>query len=133
MLTALRECYPARCLRSAACSGERHQNTRRCFGLWKPWRENIQDMVIETLAVDRNGRLDLVAAEAQLAKRDDVALVSFMLANNEEPSVLQPVSDLLCWHARAGPCCIATPPRPLGRSRSTSASSTPTWSQPEDA
>jgi cysteine desulfurase len=58
---------------------------------------------VDPVPVDRDGRVDLDALEASLARADDVSLVSIMWANNEVGTI-QPVSRIVeLAHARGVP------------------------------
>lgn len=58
------------------------------------WLERYEGAVVEWLPVDGEGRIVLSALAAALESHDDVALVSFLWANNEV-GTLQPVDEIV--------------------------------------
>ncbi|MEJ8285114.1 cysteine desulfurase family protein [Curtobacterium citreum] len=58
------------------------------------WLEAHEGAVIDVVPLDAQGRVDLVGLEARLASADDVALVTFLWANNEVGTI-QPVSRIV--------------------------------------
>lgn len=66
------------------------------------WLEQHDGAVIEWIALDREGRIDLVALAAAIASSpDDVALVTLLAANNEVGTV-QPVAEVAALAAAHG-------------------------------
>ncbi len=58
------------------------------------WLERHEGAVVDVVPLDAQGRVDLAALEARLASADDVALVTFLWANNEVGTV-QPVARIV--------------------------------------
>jgi cysteine desulfurase len=58
------------------------------------WLERYEGAVIEWIPVDERGSIDLVALRVALESFDDIALVTFLWANNEV-GTLQPVSAIV--------------------------------------
>lgn len=58
------------------------------------WLEAHEGAVIDVVPLDAQGRVDLAGLEARLASADDVALVTFLWANNEVGTI-QPVSRIV--------------------------------------
>ncbi|AOX67409.1 cysteine desulfurase NifS [Curtobacterium sp. BH-2-1-1] len=58
------------------------------------WLERHEGAVVDVVPLDAQGRVDLVALEARLADASDVALVTFLWANNEVGTVA-PVSRIV--------------------------------------
>ncbi|WP_396288727.1 cysteine desulfurase family protein [Curtobacterium sp. KT1] len=58
------------------------------------WLEAHEGAVVDVVPLDAQGRVDLVGLEARLASADDVALVTFLWANNEVGTI-QPVSRIV--------------------------------------
>ncbi|MFZ7088515.1 cysteine desulfurase family protein [Curtobacterium sp. RRHDQ10] len=65
------------------------------------WLERHDGAVVEEIPLDALGRLDLTALAAALADASDVALVTFLWANNEVGTV-QPVADVVRLAHAAG-------------------------------
>jgi cysteine desulfurase len=65
------------------------------------WLERHEGAVVDVVPLDAQGRVDLVALEARLASADDVALVSFLWANNEVGTI-QPVERIVALAHAAG-------------------------------
>ncbi|PRY69975.1 cysteine desulfurase [Glaciihabitans tibetensis] len=63
------------------------------------WLGAFEGAIIEEVAIDEAGRIDLSALEAALA--DDVALVSILWANNEVGTI-QPIADVVALAAAHG-------------------------------
>ncbi|MBT1670184.1 MULTISPECIES: cysteine desulfurase family protein [Curtobacterium] len=58
------------------------------------WLETHEGAVIDVVPLDAQGRVDLAGLEARLADASDVALVTFLWANNEVGTI-QPVSRIV--------------------------------------
>ncbi|MCT9622364.1 cysteine desulfurase family protein [Curtobacterium sp. C2H10] len=58
------------------------------------WLERHEGAVVDVVPLDAQGRVDLVALEARLADASDVALVTFLWANNEVGTIA-PVSRIV--------------------------------------
>jgi cysteine desulfurase len=58
------------------------------------WLERHDGAVVDVVPLDAQGRVDLAGLEARLADASDVALVTFLWANNEV-GTLQPVSRIV--------------------------------------
>jgi cysteine desulfurase len=58
------------------------------------WLERHEGAVVDVVPLDAQGRVDLVALEARLADATDVALVTFLWANNEVGTIA-PVSRIV--------------------------------------
>ncbi|MET3635304.1 cysteine desulfurase family protein [Curtobacterium oceanosedimentum] len=58
------------------------------------WLERHEGAVVDVVPLDAQGRVDLVGLEARLADASDVALVTFLWANNEV-GTLQPVTRIV--------------------------------------
>jgi cysteine desulfurase len=58
------------------------------------WLETHEGAVIDVVPLDEQGRVDLAGLEARLADASDVALVTFLWANNEVGTI-QPVSRIV--------------------------------------
>lgn len=58
------------------------------------WLERHEGAVVDVVPLDAQGRVDTAALEARLASADDVALVTFLWANNEV-GTLQPVRRIV--------------------------------------
>ncbi|HRN29349.1 MAG TPA: cysteine desulfurase family protein, partial [Terrimesophilobacter sp.] len=58
------------------------------------WLERHEGAIIEWLPIDELGRIRVDAAERVLAEHDDVALLTFLWANNEVGTI-QPVAELV--------------------------------------
>ncbi|MDP9737258.1 cysteine desulfurase family protein [Curtobacterium sp. 260] len=58
------------------------------------WLERHEGAVVDVVPLDAQGRVDLVGLEARLADASDVALVTFLWANNEV-GTLQPVDRIV--------------------------------------
>ncbi|OIH93399.1 cysteine desulfurase family protein [Curtobacterium sp. MCBA15_001] len=58
------------------------------------WLERHDGAVVDVVPLDAQGRIDLAVLEARLASADDVALVTFLWANNEV-GTLQPVRRIV--------------------------------------
>ncbi|PZE28932.1 cysteine desulfurase family protein [Curtobacterium sp. MCBD17_028] len=65
------------------------------------WLARHEGAVVDVVPLDERGRLDLVALEAALADPADVALVTFLWANNEVGTI-QPVADVVRLAHAAG-------------------------------
>jgi cysteine desulfurase len=65
------------------------------------WLETHEGAVIDVVPLDAQGRVDLVGLEARLADASDVALVTFLWANNEVGTI-QPVSRIVDLAHAAG-------------------------------
>lgn len=65
------------------------------------WLERHEGAILEWLPVDALGRISLEAAAAALEASDDVALLTFLWANNEVGTI-QPVAELTALAARHG-------------------------------
>jgi cysteine desulfurase len=65
------------------------------------WLEAHEGAVIDVVPLDAQGRVDLAGLEARLASADDVALVTFLWANNEVGTI-QPVSRIVDLAHAAG-------------------------------
>lgn len=57
------------------------------------WLEKQEGAILEWIPVDESGRIRPEAVEAALAKDDDIALLTFLWANNEVGTI-QPVDEL---------------------------------------
>ncbi|MFJ3034593.1 cysteine desulfurase family protein [Curtobacterium pusillum] len=58
------------------------------------WLERHEGAVVDVVPLDAQGRVDLAGLEARLADASDVALVTFLWANNEVGTI-QPVSRIV--------------------------------------
>ncbi|PZE62309.1 cysteine desulfurase NifS [Curtobacterium sp. MCPF17_047] len=58
------------------------------------WLERHEGAVVDVVPLDAQGRVDLAGLEARLASADDVALVTFLWANNEV-GTMQPVERIV--------------------------------------
>ncbi|WP_420367992.1 cysteine desulfurase family protein [Curtobacterium sp. L1-20] len=58
------------------------------------WLERHEGAVVDVVPLDAQGRVDLAALEARLADASDVALVTFLWANNEVGTI-QPVTRIV--------------------------------------
>ncbi|WIA98873.1 cysteine desulfurase family protein [Curtobacterium sp. MCBA15_012] len=65
------------------------------------WLERHEGAVVDVVPLDAQGRVDLAGLEARLAAADDVALVTFLWANNEV-GTLQPVDRIVALAHAAG-------------------------------
>ncbi|SBN63791.1 cysteine desulfurase [Curtobacterium sp. 9128] len=65
------------------------------------WLERHDGAVVDVVPLDVDGRLDLAGLEARLASADDVALVTFLWANNEVGTI-QPVTSIVALAHAAG-------------------------------
>jgi cysteine desulfurase len=65
------------------------------------WLEHHEGAVVDVVPLDAQGRVDLAALEARLASADDVALVTFLWANNEVGTI-QPVERIVTLAHDAG-------------------------------
>ncbi len=65
------------------------------------WLERHEGAVVDVVPLDAHGRVDLVGLEARLADASDVALVTFLWANNEV-GTLQPVTRIVAAAHAAG-------------------------------
>lgn len=65
------------------------------------WLERHEGAVVDVVPLDAQGRVDTVALEARLASADDVALVTFLWANNEVGTI-QPVRQIVDTAHAAG-------------------------------
>jgi cysteine desulfurase len=65
------------------------------------WLEQHEGAVIEWIAVDATGRIDLEELSRALDDNDDVALVTTLWANNEVGTI-QPVADIVALAAARG-------------------------------
>ncbi|PZE65630.1 MULTISPECIES: cysteine desulfurase family protein [unclassified Curtobacterium] len=65
------------------------------------WLERHEGAVVDVVPLDAQGRVDLAGLEARLASADDVALVTFLWANNEVGTV-QPVDRIVALAHAAG-------------------------------
>ncbi|PZE91894.1 cysteine desulfurase family protein [Curtobacterium sp. MCBD17_008] len=65
------------------------------------WLERHEGAVVDVVPLDAQGRVDLAALEARLAAADDVALVTFLWANNEVGTI-QPVERIVTLAHDAG-------------------------------
>ncbi|PYY47059.1 cysteine desulfurase family protein [Curtobacterium sp. MCBD17_023] len=65
------------------------------------WLERHEGAVVDVVPLDAQGRVDLAALEARLAAADDVALVTFLWANNEVGTI-QPVERIVALAHDAG-------------------------------
>jgi cysteine desulfurase len=65
------------------------------------WLAHHDGAVIDVVPLDADGRLDLAGLEARLASAADVALVSFLWANNEVGTI-QPVAEVVRLAHAAG-------------------------------
>jgi cysteine desulfurase len=65
------------------------------------WLERHEGAVVDVVPLDAQGRVDLAALEARLASADDVALVTFLWANNEVGTI-QPVERIVALAHDAG-------------------------------
>ncbi|WP_213814957.1 cysteine desulfurase family protein [Glaciihabitans sp. dw_435] len=63
------------------------------------WLARYEGAIVEEVAIDEFGRIDLVALEAALG--DDVAVLSILLANNEVGTI-QPIADVAALAASRG-------------------------------
>ncbi|KQS07438.1 cysteine desulfurase [Curtobacterium sp. Leaf183] len=66
------------------------------------WLERHDGAVVDVVPLDAQGRIDLAGLEARLASADDVALVTFLWANNEVGTI-QPVTSVV---ALAHAACV---------------------------
>ena len=65
------------------------------------WLERHEGAVVDVVPLDAEGRVDLAGLEARLASADDVALVTFLWANNEV-GTMQPVERIVALAHAAG-------------------------------
>ena len=65
------------------------------------WLERHEGAVVDVVPLDAAGRVDLAGLEARLASADDVALVTFLWANNEV-GTMQPVERIVALAHAAG-------------------------------
>jgi cysteine desulfurase len=65
------------------------------------WLERHEGAVVDVVPLDAQGRIDLAGLEARLASADDVALVTFLWANNEV-GTMQPVDRIVALAHAAG-------------------------------
>ncbi|WP_439694397.1 cysteine desulfurase family protein [Curtobacterium sp. SP.BCo] len=65
------------------------------------WLEQHEGAVVDVVPLDEQGRVDLAALEARLADASDVALVTFLWANNEVGTI-QPVGRIVALAHAAG-------------------------------
>ncbi|MFS0730809.1 cysteine desulfurase family protein [Curtobacterium sp. 1P10AnD] len=65
------------------------------------WLERHEGAVVDVVPLDAQGRVDTAALEARLASADDVALVTFLWANNEVGTI-QPVRQIVDTAHAAG-------------------------------
>jgi len=65
------------------------------------WLERHEGAVVDVVPLDAQGRVDLAGLEARLADASDVALVTFLWANNEVGTI-QPVERIVALAHAAG-------------------------------